>query len=172
MLFHGSSAAHITSHISCSPPPSPVIASPQIKQRCHTAIPLSSVLVSGPVLEFIPVRSRRRWLGLTRERGAAWVLTPGVSWVCAQAADPHITSNPGFGCPIELKKLAASSAILYFASRLSKVNTSPAVSVFWFITGLLPFRNTGWFDMSRRNSKRLMMWCAINFSKVVVNSLK
>jgi hypothetical protein len=32
------------------------------------------------------------------ERGAARVLTPGVSWVCAQAADPHITGSPGFGC--------------------------------------------------------------------------
>jgi len=32
------------------------------------------------------------------ERGAAGVLTPGVSWVYAQAADPHISGSPGFGC--------------------------------------------------------------------------
>ena len=37
------------------------------------------------------------------ERGAARVLTPGVSWVCAQAADPHITSNPGSGCSNKIK---------------------------------------------------------------------
>jgi hypothetical protein len=32
------------------------------------------------------------------ERGAARVLTPGVSWVCAQAADPHTAGSPDFGC--------------------------------------------------------------------------
>src|SRR5712691_8865605 len=42
-------------------------------------------------------------LRLIMERGAARVLTPGVSWVCAQAADPHITSNPGSGCSNKIK---------------------------------------------------------------------
>ena len=60
----------------------------------------------------------------------------------------------------------------YLPSRLSNVYTSPAVMVFCEPTGVLPFRNGSLFDMSRRNSNRLMMWCAMSRSNVVVNSLK
>jgi hypothetical protein len=66
----------------------------------------------------------------TIERGAARVLTPGVSWVCAQAADPHIASKPASGCSNQIQKANGAEAHAYLASRLSKVKTSPAVSVF------------------------------------------